>query len=150
MTEYKRNSRGAKKAGKELRKGDTFYTIVPVAQNIAPYEDSHLLHRYTVTGTHPLGIGGAMVGGHSVEGIVLREGPAYSDRPAGYRGEWEPAPQVAPPLAYSGAKRPLNAREIREMEEEVANNLADRQGMARGPARRKAKDIVAKQLKKAA
>lgn len=153
MTKYDDTRRGKKEASRGLKKGATFYTKVEVSQRHAPYEDSHLLHEHKVTGTHPL-LGGAMVRGHSVEQIMNSQGPAYTDRNhpdvCGVRCVGEPAPQVAPPLAYSGAKRPLNAREIREMEEQVANDLADRHGMARGPARRKAKDIVAKRLRKAA
>ena len=153
MTKYDDSRRGMKQASRQLKKGDTFYTKVEVSRRHAPYEDSHLLNRRTVTGQHPL-LGGAMVGGHAVEQIMNSEGPAYTDRNhpdvCGVRGVWEPAKQVAPPLAYSSAKRSLNAREIRDMEEQVANDLADRQGMARGRAKREAKAIVAKQLKRAA
>lgn len=145
MTEYARSRSGAKKASMQLRKGDTFYTKVEVSKRHAPYEDSELLQRYTVTGTHPL-MGGAMVGGHSVEGIVLREGPAYTTRPKGYRGVWEPAPQFFGPLELHGKKydRPLNARELRNLENKVADDLADRYGKAR--AKREAKKAIEKQL----
>lgn len=143
MTEYKRNPRGAKKASKELRRGDTLYTIVEVSQRHAPYEDSHLLHKHEVTGTHPL-LGGAMVGGHSVEGIILREGPAYTTRPAGYRGVWEPAPQVPGPLAGVSKTRALTKNELSMLEARVARDLAGRYGRAK--AKKVAEKLVAEHL----
>jgi len=145
MKEFK-SKRDAKKLAYSVKKGDVLWVTAKVSKRHAPYEDSELLERHVVTHMHPL-LGGGMCGGAmSVEALVLNRGPVYTERPKGYRAVHEPAKQVAPPLAYSSAKRPLNAREIREMEEEVANNLADRQGMARPKAKREAKKIVAKQL----
>lgn len=118
MTTYKRTKRDAKKAGQQCRKGDTLWTIVDVATNLAPYEDGQLLQEYKVTGTHPL-LGGAMIcGALSVEGLVLREGPVYTTRPAGYRAVDEPAPQVPAPLADHDV-RPLSDKEIRRLERQI-------------------------------
>lgn len=114
MAKYDDSRRGKKQASRELKKGDTFYTKRKVARNLAPYEDSHLLHRHTVTGQHPL-LGGAMVGGHAVEQIMNSEGSAYTDRNhpdvRGVRGVWEPAKQVAGPLDGKG-KRILDKAEL--------------------------------------
>lgn len=118
MTEYKRTRRDAKKASRECRKGDTLWVIKDVAQNLAPYEDAQLVEEYRVTHMHPL-LGGAMCGGAmSVEGLVLREGPVYTRRPAGFRAVHEPAPQVPGPLA-NHTRRPLTDKEIRKYEREL-------------------------------
>lgn len=121
MTTYQRTRRDAKKAGRECRKGDTLWTEVEVARNLAPYEDSTLLKEYKVTGTHPL-LGGAMIGGHSVEWLVLNEGPVYTSRPAGVRAVHEPAPQVPAPLA-DHQRRPLTDKEIRKYERELSQKF---------------------------
>lgn len=144
MTTYKRSRRDAKKASWAVKKGDVLWVKVEVSRRHAPYEDAELLERHVVTHMHPLLGGGMITGAMSVEALVIQRGPVYTERPKGYRAVHEPAPQVAGPLAYGSAKRPLNAREIRDMEEEVANSLADRYGTAR--AKREAKKIVAKQL----
>lgn len=125
MTTYRRTRRDAKKAGREARKGDTLWVIADVATNLAPYEDGQLLKEYKVTGTHPL-LGGAMISGAlSVEGLVLREGPVYTKRPAGYREIGEPAPQVPAPLADHDV-RPLTEQEIRRLERQIESRYGKR------------------------
>lgn len=121
VTTYQRTRRDAKKAGREARKGDSLWVIADVATNLAPYEDGQLLKEYKVTGTHPL-LGGAMIGGHSVEWLVLNEGPVYTTRPAGYREIGEPAPQVPGPLA-DHQRRPLTDKEIRKYERELSQKF---------------------------
>lgn len=120
MTTYQRTPRDAKKAGRELKKGDSFYVTLDVAKNIAPYEDGHLYSQYTVTGTHPL-LGGAMVGGQAVEGIVMRDGPISTSPPKGLRNVAVPGPQVAGPFGedYEGF---LDEAELRGLEKHVAQS----------------------------
>lgn len=127
---YERTVRGAKKAGRELRKGDRFYTIAQVATNLAPYEDDQLYSEHIVTGDHPL-LGGAMVGGQSVEGICLRSGPIYMDRPDGIRDIATPGPQVEGPLKGKKFGRKLTEREIADLERQV-----ERADFASGRSRR--------------
>jgi hypothetical protein len=116
---YERTERDAKKAGRELKKGDRFFIVMSVATNLAPYENDQLYSEYTVTGDHPL-IGGAMVGGQSVEGICLRSGPIYMDRPDGIRNIATPGPQVAGPLPKGKEfGRKLTEREIADLERQV-------------------------------
>ncbi|MEU1071905.1 MULTISPECIES: hypothetical protein [unclassified Streptomyces] len=117
MTTYQRTRRDAKKASRELKKGDTFYVILDVADRVAPYEDRQLYSEYTVTGDHPL-LGGAMVGGQSVEGIVLRDGPIQTRPPKGLRNVASPGPQVAGPLGsdYEGI---LDEAELRGLDKRV-------------------------------
>ncbi|MEV6547974.1 hypothetical protein AB0M57_04600 [Streptomyces sp. NPDC051597] len=114
---YKRTRSDAKKAGRELKKGDRFYIVQDVAQNLAPYEDSRLYSEYTVTGDHPL-LGGAMVGGQSVEGIVLRDGPIQTRPPKGMRNVASPGPQVAAPLG-SDYEAYLDEAELRGLDKHV-------------------------------
>ncbi|MGW7469546.1 hypothetical protein ACWGJT_33985 [Streptomyces xantholiticus] len=116
---YKRSVRDAKKAGRELKAGDRFYTIAQVATNLAPWEDDQLYSEHIVTGDHPL-LGGAMVGGQSVEGICLRSGPIYMDPPSGIRNVATPGPQVAGPLPKGKEfGRKLTEREIADLERQV-------------------------------
>lgn len=143
MTTYQRSKRDAKKAAKHCRKGDELWVLVDIEKSMAPWEDPQLLQRYTVTGDHPL-IGGAMIGSHSVEWLVLNEGPVYTSRPAGYRAMHEPAPQVPGPLGKNTNRR-LNAREILELEQQVEQALANRHGKA--TARRKVKAAKGNQKK---
>ncbi|MFE4857345.1 hypothetical protein [Streptomyces sp. NPDC056670] len=118
MTIYQRTRRDAKKAGRELKRGDRFYITQSVARNLAPYEDSKLYSEYTVTGTHPL-LGGAMVGGQSVEGIVLRDGPITTSPPKGMRNVATPGPQVSGPLGNDDYEGFLDEAELRGLEKHV-------------------------------
>lgn len=120
MTTYQRTRRDAKRASRELKKGDIFFIVLDVAQNLAPYEDGQLYSEYTVTGTHPL-LGGAMVGGQAVEGIVMRDGPISTSPPKGIRNVAAPGPQVAAPLG-SDYEAFLDDAELRGLEKHVAQS----------------------------
>lgn len=120
---YARTTRDAKKAGRDLRKGDRIYITHDVAQNLAPYEDAQLCSEYTVTGTHPL-LGGAMVGGQSVEGLCLRFGPLHTSPPKGMRNVATPGPQVGSPLGYDDYEGFLDEAELRGLEKQVAQGRA--------------------------
>lgn len=118
MTTYQCTKRDAKKAGREVKKGQKLYVILNVAQNVAPYEDARLYSEHVVSYRHPL-LGGWMISGSlSVEGLVLRNGPVYTDKPKGVRNIATPGPQVAGPLPqdYEGV---LDEAEIRGLEKQV-------------------------------
>jgi len=121
MTVYRRTKRDAKRASRQVRKGQKLYVLKEVATNLAPYEDSHLYSEYQVNFEHPL-LGGWMISGSlSVEGLVLREGPVYTEKPKGVRNLATPGPQAAGPLG-NRPNRKLSAREIRELEQQVEAN----------------------------
>ncbi|MCT9092876.1 hypothetical protein N4G70_28985 [Streptomyces sp. ASQP_92] len=115
---YDRTPRDAKKAGRELKRGDRFYITQDVARNLAPYEDAKLYSEYTVTGHHPL-LGGAMVGGQSVEGLCLRSGPLHTTPPKGLRNVATPGPQVAGPLGNGDYEAFLDEAELRGLAKQV-------------------------------
>jgi hypothetical protein len=110
MTVYKRTKRDAKRADREVRKGQKLYVIKAVATNLAPYEDSHLYSEYTVSHRHPLVPGWMISGSLSVEGLVLREGPVYTSPPKGIRNIATPGPQVAAPDPKKVAEKAREGR----------------------------------------
>lgn len=97
MTTYPRTRSGAKKAARDVRKGQKLYIVRKVARNIAPYEDAALYDQYTVSYRHPITGGWMISGSLSVEGLVLRDGPVYTSPPKGLRNIAAPGPQVAGP-----------------------------------------------------
>jgi hypothetical protein len=105
VTTYQRTVKDAKRAAKAARKGMKLYVIKDVAQNIAPYEDAQLYSKYVVT--HQQAITGAWMicGSLSVEGLVLRDGPVYTEKPKGIRDIAIPGRQVAGPNAQTIAKK---------------------------------------------
>lgn len=118
MTTYQRTRRDAKKAARDARKGQKLYVIKAVAQNLAPYEDSHLYDEYTVTHRQAITGGWMISGSLSVEGLVLRDGPVFTDKPVGVRGVHQPGPQVAGPLP-AGYEGVLDEAELRGLEKQV-------------------------------
>lgn len=112
MTVYDRTRSGAKKAAKDARKGMKLYVIKKVSDRVAPYEDPYLYSEYTVT--HRQAFTGAWMisGSLSVEGLVLRDGPVYTSRPAGLRGIHEPAPQVTGPDPQHVADKAASGRRV--------------------------------------
>ncbi|WP_030757328.1 hypothetical protein [Streptomyces sp. NRRL F-5135] len=120
MTVYQRTKRDAKRADRDVRKGQKLYVIREVSRHVAPYEDKHLYDEYTVSHRHPLMPGWMISGSLSVEGLVLRSGPVYTEKPTGLRGVHQPAPQVAGPLPH-GYEAPLDEVEIRGLEKQVAD-----------------------------
>lgn len=130
-TEFQRTKKDAKELSRTARRGDKLYVIHDIATNLARYEDARLYSEYTVTGQHPL-LGGAIISGSlSVEGLVLREGPVYTQPPKGIRNMAGPGPQVAGPLPETDNVRDLSDYEIKRMEKQVE---ADKE--ARKPKRR--------------
>ncbi|AVZ74013.1 hypothetical protein SLUN_19450 [Streptomyces lunaelactis] len=120
-TVWKRTERDAKELSRIAKVGDVFYTVADVATNLAPYEDAQLYSQHRVEYMHPL-LGAPMIcGSLSVEGLVLRFGPVYTEQPAGMRGVHQPGPQYAGPLPEgTGFGRDLSDAEIRSLEAQVA------------------------------
>ncbi|WP_329390196.1 hypothetical protein [Streptomyces sp. NBC_01716] len=118
-TEYKRTRKDAQKASRELKKGDVVYIVYDIANDRIPYEDAQLYSALRITGDHPL-LGGAMIGGQSVESLVLNYGPVYTQPPKGIRNVATPGAQVGGPLpdGYEGV---LDEAEIRGLEKQVAD-----------------------------
>lgn len=111
MTEYPKNRRGEKALSK-ARRGDTFYGSADVSKWVAPYEDSELAIRLTVTHMHPI-FGGPMCGSRSLIDALHEHGPLHDRKPSHLRGVWEPSPQYAGPL--DGDDRHLDKAELREL-----------------------------------
>ncbi|MHA4819439.1 hypothetical protein ACXZ65_34380 [Streptomyces aculeolatus] len=126
---FEKNQRDARRLSRTAKKGDVLWVVEPISTEVAPYEDQFLLSKYTVTGQHPL-LGGAMIGGHDVQQLVLGFGPVYLNwRPKGHRAMHEPSPQVAGPLESAGLEphgRPLDDNELRQLEKLAADRRRPR------------------------
>lgn len=123
MSTYQKNNAGKRALLRAARKGTTFYGTSEVARRVAPYEDKVLAERFKVT--HMNGVLGVpMVGARSLESILWEFGPLSDSKPAGVRGVWEPAPQVAGPLGVN-TKRQLNKTELRNLAKETRDAKAE-------------------------
>lgn len=112
MTTYQKNRRGEKALSK-ARKGDTYYGTADVSKWVAPYEDSELAVRFTVTHDHPI-LGGPMCGSQSLKSALWEHGPLYDSKPSHLRGVWEPTPQFGD-VNLLGGDRHLDKVELREL-----------------------------------
>lgn len=122
---WKNNKRDAKDLVRRARKGDVYYTIVDIATNLAPYEDKQLLDRWKVTSIQAF-TGAPMCGSKGLEQVLYESGAVYAERPRGYRGIWESAPQVAGPLGNEETEnRPLDKIEIRGLRKRIRDNTAE-------------------------
>jgi hypothetical protein len=129
MATYQKNNSGKRALLRAARKGVTFYGTAEVSRRVAPYEDKVLAKRFKVT--HMNGIlGGPMVGSRSLESLLWEYGPLSDSQPAGVRGEWEPAPQVAGPLGVN-TKRELNRAELRNLAKENRDARAEQKKAGR-------------------
>lgn len=125
-TVYQRTKRDAKELGRTARVGDTFYVVHDTATSLAPYEDGQLYSAHTVTFMHRFSATPAMISGsYSVEAMVLRDGPVYTQPPKGMRNLATPGPQVAGPLD-GDEHRELNPYEIKRLEKQNDANQTDR------------------------
>lgn len=129
MTTYS-TPREAKKLGRTARPGDRLYTIhkgygrFPGAPS--EYYSEHVVGRGRGVS------GGAMLEGPgytSVEGLVLRDGPVYTDRPRGMPNLDGPLPQVEGPLG-------LSADEIRQLSRSELHDLAKQNRLNREERKR--------------
>ena len=120
MTVYQRTKRDAKRAEREVSEGDKLYIVRELSGRGATGQDKQVYAEYTVSHRHPLMPGWMISGSLSVEGLVLRDGPVYTEKPRGLRGIHEPARQVGGPLGddYEGV---LDEPEIRGLEKQVAD-----------------------------
>jgi hypothetical protein len=148
MKVWKKTNKDKRDLLRVASKGDTFYGTAEVSRRAGAFEDKVLAKRFKVTHMHPL-LGGPMVGSRSLESLLWEFGPLSDSKPEGIRGEWDPAPQVAGPLELFGKEydRPLTARELRALENKVADDIKDRYG---NRAKNEAKKTIAKELAGAA
>lgn len=130
-TVYERTRKDARRASRELKKGDKVYAIHYIANERIPYEADRAYSEYVVKGEHPL-LGGAIISGSlSVEGLVLLDGPIYMQPPKGVRAMTDPGSQCAGPLPEGDNVRDFSDYEITRMEKQVE---ADKE--ARKPKRK--------------
>lgn len=121
---WKNTKRDAKDLVRRARKGDVYYTIVDIATNRTPYEDKQLADRWEVTSIQAF-TGAPMCGAKSLEQVLYESGVVYTEHPRGYRGIWEPSPQVSGPLGNEETDdRPLDAVEIRGLRKRIRDNTA--------------------------
>ncbi|MFJ6566605.1 hypothetical protein ACIQNU_04245 [Streptomyces sp. NPDC091292] len=125
----------SKKFAREAKLHVPYYVILKVAQNLAPYEDSHLYSEYVFTTRQPftgIPLDGSMGAGQ----LCLTYGPVYEDRPVGIRNVATPGPQVAGPVDASKI-HDLDATAIRHLTKRTKEAEAVRQEAAEKAARRK-------------
>ncbi|MGQ4513668.1 hypothetical protein [Streptomyces sp. DW26H14] len=116
MTEY-RSKRDAKRLAREVKPGQKLYTICELKTNLPI--DKRLYSEWTVRD------GGFWAGPivgmtTTVEQLVLREGPVYTEPPRGMRNIADPLPQLAEPIAGGrDGWRHFSRAEIASLEKEV-------------------------------
>ncbi|MDR3083906.1 MAG: hypothetical protein LBV60_23825 [Streptomyces sp.] len=101
-----------------IRKGTVVYTVAKLANNLAPYEDSHLYSAHVFDWKSPV-TGHWMTGHLSVSGLLAQCGTVYEQPPHGMRGTHERAPQVAPPLGTNDYYAPLDEVELSGLDKRV-------------------------------
>ncbi|MFJ8583639.1 hypothetical protein ACIRD2_03125 [Streptomyces sp. NPDC093595] len=117
---YECTKRDAQRLARDVKKGDVLYTIENTCERVHGYEDKQLYSRHVVTHRSVI-TGSPMVAGSlSVQGLLHRFGPVYTQPPARMRGQHEPVPQVAGPLGGNAHGRPLSRAEITQLESYVA------------------------------
>lgn len=118
------NRHQAKKFARELKLGQSYYVVLNVAQNIAPYEDSQLYSESVFTGRLPFTGTPCTEYGSAATTWCQNSGPVYDAPPKGLRNIATPGPQVAGPLA-GDEHREFNAYEIERAEKQNEANQAD-------------------------
>jgi hypothetical protein len=118
---WKPDKKGARDLARHVRKGTVVYTVSDVAQNLAPYEDSHLYVRHVFDWRSPV-TGNYMTGHLSAAGLLSHYGPVYEEPPAGLRNIAGPAPQVAGPLP-AGYEGILDEAELRGLDKLNSRSL---------------------------
>ncbi|MEU3613480.1 hypothetical protein ABZ725_14350 [Streptomyces sp. NPDC006872] len=105
----------AKRFARQLELGRTYWIVMNVARNIAPYEDAQLCSAYVFTKRLPFTGTPCTDGDYSAETLCQNFGPVYDEKPRGIRDIADAAPQVAGPLP-AGYEAILDHAEIRGME----------------------------------
>lgn len=128
----------AKKFARELELGRTYYVVLAIAQNMAPYEDSHLYREHVFTDHLPFTGTPCTDGGYSAVTLCQTYGPVYDSPPRNMRNIADPGPQVGAPLGSNDYRGYLDEAEIRGLEKHVKNGSDPhtRQGGGGAPKRR--------------
>lgn len=111
----------AKQFARQLKLGQSYYVVMKIARNLAPYEDAQLYSEYIFTKHLPLTGSPCTAGGYSAVTLCQTYGPVYDTPPRGMRNVAGPGPQVAGPLGgnYEGV---LDEDELRGLEKHVAGS----------------------------
>lgn len=110
----------AKKFARELTLGQPYYVVYAIAQNMSPYEDSHLYKEVVFTSRLPFTGNPCTDSGDSAHTLCQNFGPVYDTPPRNMRNIAEPGPQVGAPLGHD-YRGYLDEAEIRGLEKHVRN-----------------------------
>jgi hypothetical protein len=105
---------------RQLTLGKSYYVVLNVARNLAPYEDSRLYSEITFTKRLPFTGNPCTATGYSAETLCRQFGPVYEQPPRGVRNVAGAGPQVAAALP-EGYEAVLDEAEIRGLEKQVAD-----------------------------
>jgi len=103
---------------RQLKLGHSYWVVLKMATNVAPYEDPETCREFVFT-KRLWGTGNPCTAdGYSAHTVCQNFGPVYEDKPRGVRNIAGPAPQVSAPLGgnYEGI---LDEAEIRGLEKQV-------------------------------
>lgn len=111
---------------RELVLGRSYYTVVNIARNMAPYEDSQLYSEYVFTKRLPITGTPCTEDGFSAVTLLRQFGPIHDTPPRGMRNIADRAPQVAGPLGSNDYEAPLDEIELRGLDKRVRDGLNPR------------------------
>ncbi|HEY9375233.1 hypothetical protein [Streptomyces sp.] len=110
----------AKQFSNQVQLGRPYYVVYKIAQNMAPYEDSHLYSEIIFDRHAPI-TGTPMSGSLSAVALCQRFGPVHEEPPTGLRNIAGPGPQVGAPLGSNDYRGYLDEAELRGLEKHVRN-----------------------------
>jgi hypothetical protein len=108
-----------KRFARELVLGRTYYTVVNIATNMAPYEDSKLYSEYVFTKRMPITGTPCTEGGFSAVTLLRQFGPIHDTPPRGMRNIADRAPQVPDPVGNVDDYARLDEVELRGLGKRV-------------------------------
>lgn len=114
-----------KRFARELVLGRTYYTVVNIARNMAPYEDSQLYSEYVFTKRLPITGTPCTEDGGSAVTLLRQFGPIHDTPPRGMRNIADRAPQVAGPVPQDYDAE-LDEAEILALRSSVARGSSPR------------------------
>lgn len=115
-----------KRFARELVLGRTYYTVVNIARNMAPYEDSQLYSEYVFTKRLPITGTPCTEDGFSAITLLRQFGPIHDAPPRGMRNIADRAPQVAGPVGSNDYEGRLDEIELRGLDKRVRDGLSPR------------------------
>lgn len=107
----------SKQFARQVQLGKTYYVVMNIATNLAPYEDSKLYSEYVFTGRRPF-TGTPYSGSMDAESLCRLYGPVHDAPPRGMRNIAGPGRTVRAPLGEDYTAY-LDAAEIRGLEKRV-------------------------------